>query len=53
MVYTTPQIEIKEIKMTIIAISCTVGVYSLYIVEAFRSYRKGEINHRPKPWLKS
>lgn len=38
--------------MTCVAITCTIGVYGLYIVEAVKSYKKGEITPRPKPWVK-
>lgn len=38
--------------MTCVAITCTIGVYGLYIVEAVKSYKKGEKIQRPKPWLR-
>jgi|MDTA01.3.fsa_nt_gb hypothetical protein len=38
--------------MTVIAISCTMLIYSIYIIEAYKAYRRGEGSQRPKPWLK-
>ena len=38
--------------MTAFAISCTMFIYSVYIIEAYKAYKRGDDSHRPKPWLK-
>jgi len=42
----------KELKMTVIAITCTVFIYSVYFIEAYKAYKRGDESQRPKPWLK-
>ncbi len=34
--------------MTILAIICTFGVYSFYVIEAIKAYKRGEVEPRPK-----
>jgi hypothetical protein len=34
--------------MTVFAISCTSLLYSMYFVEAYKAYKKGEGNDLPK-----
>jgi hypothetical protein len=48
-VYTPLKIEIKEIDMmSFIAITCTFIGYSFYFIEAFKAYKKGVIEERPR-----
>ena len=37
--------------MTVLAISFTTLIYSVYFIEAYRAYKRGEESQRPKPWL--
>jgi len=34
--------------MTTIAIVCTFGVYSFYFIEAFKAYKRDEVEPRPR-----
>jgi|SaaInlV_150m_DNA_2_1039686.scaffolds.fasta_scaffold24878_2 hypothetical protein len=38
--------------MTLLAISFTALLYSMYFVEAYRAYKRGDGPQRPKPWIK-
>jgi len=37
--------------MTYLAISFTSLIYSVYFIEAYRAYKRGDDSQRPKPWL--
>lgn len=37
--------------MTVLAISFTTLIYSVYFIEAYKAYKRGEESHRPKPWV--
>lgn len=37
--------------MTVLAISCTTLIYSIYFIEAYKAYKRGDESQRPKPWL--
>ena len=39
--------------MTYLAISLTTFLYSMYFLEAYKAYKRGDEEQRPKPWLKS
>jgi hypothetical protein len=38
--------------MTALALSCTTIIYSVYFIEAYKAYKKGDECQKPKPWLK-
>ncbi len=34
--------------MITIMITCTFGIYSVYFIEAFKAYKSGKVEQRPK-----